>query len=214
MSKELKDLDALLDDEDEFSDLEASQVDGCGEEKKENKNESEDERLKILRQHMNKVFLHNHEQKEEKEAYLPAVTSEDGTELDDIFKDLNIDDMNVDSDNIENMLSSFINKMLHKEVLYPTLQEMLSTQLDSGKPLKQEKEDIIRLICDIYEEDDYSDQNTEQLEKISVLVDKLESMDGAFQSSVKGGDAEAFSAENLDLEKLTKDLNPDDCKMQ
>lgn len=209
MSKELKDLDALLDDEDELSDVEVKEEGGL--EQKEMKTESEDERLKILRQHMNKVFLHNHDQKEESEVELAG---NDGTELDDIFKDLNIDDMNVDSDNIENMLSSFINKMLHKEVLYPTLKEMLSTKLDSGKPLKQEKEDIIRLICDIYEEDDYSDQNTEQLEKVSVLVDKLESMDGDFQSTVKGGSAEAFSSGDIDLEKLTKDLNPDDCKMQ
>ena len=237
MSKEIKDLDDLLDDEeedDEVLEVNDNTVEERGEKQKDvdeinegsdkkdsskQKNESEDERLKVLRQHMNKVFLKNHEleqeekekeEEEENKLKIPKDIVDGESGIDDIFKDLNMDDINVDTDNIENMLSSFITKMLHKDVLYPTLKEMLVSKKDGDEPLKTEKEEIVQLICDIYEEEDYSDSNADQMEKISVLVDKLETMDSDFQERVNGN----ANGDNIDIEELTKNMNPEDCKMQ
>lgn len=215
MPNDLKDLDQLLDDDDEevghltpnHQEQNLGDFDSTKAEKTEV--ETEDERLKVLRSQMNKVFFKNHEHVDED--LNPQLESVGDKDLDDIFRDLNINDINVDTDNIEDMLSSFINKMLHKDVLYPTLKEMLATQMDSGKPLNEDKEEIVRLICDIYEQDDYSDTNSEQLEKISVLVDKLETMDSDFQDKMSGANGSFDAAE---LEQLTKSMNPEDCKMQ
>ncbi|XBW36928.1 hypothetical protein QEN19_002507 [Hanseniaspora menglaensis] len=212
MKKELKDLDDLLDDDDydELKEVENSNKESNVPVESIAKLEikdTADERLILLKEQMNKVFFKNHENKIEE----PKIDNHGNNNLDDIFKDLNLNDVDVDTDNIESMLSSFINKMLHKDVLYPTLQEMLSSGMDSGKPLANEKKEIIELICEVYEQEDYSDSNPEQMEKISVLVDKLESMDTDFQSKVENEDG-SFNPE--DLEQLTKNMNPDDCKMQ
>jgi len=175
MGKDIKDLDALLDDDD---------VSSTGSEK--NTPVVEDS----LKNQFNKVFYKNQSKETNEEREKDQI----GENLDKFEKlALNTDDENNEEfmmGGLTDLLNKLNTSLIEKESLYPQIIERL-------KECENEEEKVIlQQIKTIYEESDYSDNNSKYQGEINKLLDKLEDVTGdddiLFKNSENGADDKLF----------------------
>lgn len=175
MGKDIKDLDALLDDDDVSS--------TCSEK---NTPVVEDS----LKNQFNKVFYKNQSKETNEEREKDQI----GENLDKFEKlALNTDDENNEEfmmGGLTDLLNKLNTSLIEKESLYPQIIERLK-ECDN-----EEEKVILQQIKTIYEESDYSDNNSKYQGEINKLLDRLEDVTGdddiLFKNSENGADDKLF----------------------
>ena len=200
MSKEIKDLDALLDDE----------VSSSSSEKQPQLEEDS------LKNQFNKVFYKN----QSKETNEEREKDQLGENLDKFEKlALNTEDDTNDEfmmGGLTDLLNKLNTSLIEKSSLYPQILERLNESENNDEI------EILEKIKTIYEKADYKDDSSEYQKEINTLLDKLEGVTGdddiLFKNSGNGADDKLFDMfkdSNLNEESMKKMMEGSDgCAQQ